>query len=223
MNFNTYADREILTLAVANEIATTLKTQLQSQEQASIALAGGTTPGPIFDELCAVEMDWSSVSVMASDERWVPQGHERSNAKLIRERLLVQNAAAANFIPFFREGHTPETAAEELCSVVKPYRPLTVALLGMGEDMHTASLFPGTSGLAEALHDAAPEVMVLRPDSQPEVRMSLSAPVLNGALAKHLVIFGEAKKDALERALTLSPQEAPISAVLHETQVHWAP
>lgn len=223
MNFNTYADRELLIISVADAIAAALKARLRNNKQASIALAGGTTPGPIFDELCAVDMDWANICVMASDERWVPQDHERSNAKLIRERLLTQYAASADFLPFFREGHTPEAAAQALSAIVKPHAPLTVALLGMGEDMHTASLFPGTAGLNEALNDTAPDVMVLRPDSQPEVRLSLSAPILNGALSKHLVIFGEAKKEALERALTLTPQEAPISAVLHETHVHWAP
>lgn len=223
MEFKEYADRELLVLAVADRIAGDLRQHLDHNDQAAIALAGGTTPGPIFDDLCAVDLDWDRVNVMASDERWVPTDHERSNAKLIRERLLVEKAAKANFLPFYREGLEPEAAAAVVSAEVDPTCPLAVALLGMGEDMHTASLFPGTAGLLDALSADAPALVVLRPDSQPEVRMSLSAQVLNGAINKHLVIFGEGKRAALDRALGLPPEEAPIQAVLSEASVHWAP
>lgn len=223
MNFNEYADREMLVLAVADRIASDLKSHLLHNETASIALAGGTTPGPIFDDLCAVDLDWGNITVMASDERWVPTDHERSNAKLISERLLVNKASAAQFLPFYREGLSPEDAAAEVGKTIHAHRPLTVVLLGMGEDMHTASLFPGSPELSGALAGNAPELAVMRPDSQPEVRISLTAPVLNGAMAKHLVIFGASKREALERAQTLPPDEAPINAVLQEAEVHWAP
>ena len=223
MEFKEYADRELLVLAVADRIASDLRQHLDHNDQAAIALAGGTTPGPIFDDLCAVDLAWDRVNVMASDERWVPTDHERSNAKLIRERLLVEHAAKAEFLPFFREGLTPEAAAEKVSAEVDATGPLAVALLGMGEDMHTASLFPGTAGLEAALSADAPALVVLRPDSQPEVRMSLSAQVLNGAINKHLVIFGEGKRAALDRAVSLPPEEAPINAVLSEATVHWAP
>lgn len=223
MELKEYADRELLVLAVADRIASDLKQHLDHNDSAAIALAGGTTPGPIFDDLCAVEMDWDRVRIMASDERWVPQDHDRSNAKLIRARLMVEQASRATFLPFYQDGQTPEEAAADLSERVDAEGPLAVALLGMGEDMHTASLFPGTDGVLEALASDAPALAVLRPDSQPEVRMSLTARVLNGAIKKHLVIFGEGKRAALERALTLPYEQAPIHAVLSEATVHWAP
>ena len=223
MEFKEYADRELLVLAVADRIASDLRTHLDHNEKAAIALAGGTTPGPIFDDLCAVDLDWDRVNVMASDERWVPTDHARSNAKLIGERLLVEKAEKANFLPFYREGLTAEAAAAQVAAEVDATCPLAVALLGMGEDMHTASLFPGTEGLIGALSADAPALAVLRPDSQPEVRMSLTSRVLNGAINKHLVIFGEGKRAALDRARSLPPEEAPIHAVLSEATVHWAP
>ena len=79
------------------------------------------------------------------------------------------------------------------------------------------------AGLSEALSHSASPLAVLRPDSQPEARVSLTAPILNGALCKHLVIFGEGKRKALERAVSLPPEEAPVQAVLSGAEVHWAP
>jgi len=223
MNFNEYPDREMLSISVANRIAGDLKNHLLRNGRAAIAVAGGTSPGPIFDDLCAAELDWQNVCVMASDERWVPEDSDRSNAKLIRNRLLTNRAAAAQFLPFYMADAEPDAAIEPLSDKIREQCSLAVALLGMGADMHTASLFPGVAGLSDALSPEAPEVAVMRPDSQPEARITLTAHVLDSAMAKHLVIFGDEKRAALDRALTLPPEEAPIQTVLSECQVHWAP
>ncbi|TNJ41567.1 6-phosphogluconolactonase [Phaeobacter sp. B1627] len=222
MIFNEYPDREMLAISVANRIAGDLKSHLLRNSRATIAVAGGTSPGPIFDDLCAAELDWANVCVMASDERWVPEDSDRSNARLIRNRLLTNRAGAAEFLPFYMAGLNPDDAVEPLCEKVSAQGNLTVALLGMGADMHTASLFPGAANLSAALSPDAPEVAVVRPDSQPEARITLTARVLDAAMAKHLVIFGEEKKEALDRALKLPPEDAPIQAVLSGCQVHWA-
>lgn len=223
MKFNEYADREMLAIEVANEIAGDLETHLLHHETASLAVAGGTTPAPIFDDLCAAKLDWDRVHVMATDERWVPLEDQRSNARMIRERLLTDRAAAARFLPFHVPARAPEEVLAEVEAQILPELPLSVLLLGMGEDMHTASLFPGVDGIEAALALNAPVLSVLRPDSQPEARVSLSAPVLDGALAKHLVIYGDAKRDALNKATSLPPEMAPIQAVLTEMTIHWAP
>ena len=99
--------------------------------------------------------------------------------------------------------------------------PISLLLLGMGADMHTASLFPGADGLAAMLADDAPLVVPVSVEGQ-EPRISFSGPALAGAMAKHLVIFGAEKRAALERARGLDPQEAPIAAVLDGLTVHWA-
>lgn len=223
MKFNEYADREMLAIEVANEIAGDLETHLLHHDTASLAVAGGTTPAPIFDDLCAAKLDWDRVHVMATDERWVPLEDQRSNARMIRERLLTDRAAAARFLPFHVPARAPEEVLAEVEAQILPELPLSVLLLGMGEDMHTASLFPGVDGIKAALASNAPVLSVLRPDSQPEARVSLSAPVLDGALAKHLVIYGDAKRDALNKATSLPPEMAPIQAVLTEMTIHWAP
>jgi 6-phosphogluconolactonase len=100
--------------------------------------------------------------------------------------------------------------------------PLTVVLLGMGADMHTASIFPGADLLEDALSPEAPPLLPMRAPGAPEPRMTLTAPVLNGALSKHLLIFGTEKREALERAVKLKPHEAPIAAILSDMDVHWA-
>lgn len=223
MKFNEYPDQDMLAIEVANEIAGDLKTYLLHHDTASFAVAGGTTPGLIFDDLCAADIDWSRVRVMATDERWVPADSARSNAAMIRARLLQDRAAAAQFLPFHVPERAPEDVLAELESLVVPQLPLSVLLLGMGEDMHTASLFPGADGIAAALAAEAPALAVMRPDSQPEARVSLTARVLDAAIAKHLVIFGDAKRKALEQAMALPPEDAPVQAVLSEVSVHWAP
>ncbi|AHD09637.1 6-phosphogluconolactonase [Phaeobacter gallaeciensis] len=223
MNIIEYADRDMLAIDVANQLAGDLKTHLLHHDSASFAVAGGTTPAPIFDDLCAADIDWARVRLMATDERWVPVDSDRSNARMIRERLLVNRAAAATFLPFHVPARAPEDVLAEVESQVQPELPLSVVLLGMGEDMHTASLFPGVDGLTEALAADAPVLAVMRPDSQPEPRVSLSARVLDAAIAKHLVIYGDAKREALEIAKSLPPEDAPIQAVLSEMTVHWAP
>lgn len=222
MNIQEYADRDMLAIDVANELAGDLEAALLHHDEVSLAVPGGTTPGPIFDGLCAADLEWDRVRVLPTDERCVPGDHERSNERLIRERLLTGRAAVASYIPLFAPGKAPEDILPEIESLIAPILPLSVLVLGMGEDMHTASLFPGMPGLDAALDSHAPALAVARTDVQPEARITLSAPVLDGALSKHLVIFGAAKRAALERAMTLPPEEAPIAAVLSGITVHWA-
>ncbi|WIY24848.1 6-phosphogluconolactonase [Parasedimentitalea psychrophila] len=223
MNIIEYADRDMLAIDVANQIAEDLNTHLLSHETASVAVAGGTTPAPIFDDLCAADLAWSRIRVMATDERWVDSNSDRSNARMIRERLLVNRAAAAKFVPFYVQNQDPEDAIGGIEASISSDLPISVLLLGMGEDMHTASLFPGVQGLRAALEPTAPALAILRPDSQPEARISLSARVLDAAISKHLVIYGAEKRKALQRALLLPAEEAPIGAVLTAMTVHWAP
>jgi 6-phosphogluconolactonase len=216
-----YADREMLAIDLANELAGDLKNCLLVHPFASFVVPGGTTPGPIFDNLCAADLDWDRVHVMLSDERWVPENHARSNAGLLRARLFVHRAAAAQFVPFHMPGETPQTAAPLLSERLVDDMPISLLLLGMGADMHTASLFPGADGLAAMMAEDAPLVVPVAVAGQ-EPRISFSAQALAGAMAKHLVIYGAEKRDALERARRLDPLEAPIAALLDGLTVHWA-
>lgn len=222
MNLIEYPDRDMLAINLANVLAGELKATLLSHDTASIAVPGGTTPGPVFDALCAAPLEWDKVMVVPTDERWVAPDDPRSNARLIREHLLVGRAAEARFLSLHGKGARPEDDLDRIAAQIEPALPLSVLLLGMGADCHVASLFPDAPGLAAALADDAPPLAAMAPADQPEARITLTAPVLDGALKKHLVILGPDKREALERAQSLSPQEAPVQAVLSEMNVHWA-
>jgi len=169
-----------------------------------------------------VDIDWANVAVFLNDERWVGEESPRSNTRLLRERLLRGKAAGAQLVPLYAQAATPEEKLEELAEGLRPHLPVSVLLLGMGADMHTASLFPGADRLAEGLAADAPVLLPMRAEAAGEPRITLTAPVLRGAMNIHILITGQEKRDALERALTLPPEQAPVRAVLDNATVHWA-
>jgi 6-phosphogluconolactonase len=222
MDLHIYPDREMMMLRVAQRIASELGETLRAEGRATLSVPGGTTPGPVFDTLSGVDLDWSRVAVVLNDERWVPEGHARSNTTLLRQRLLTGRAAVATYVPLYAPVPTPEDALDSLSDGVRLHLPISVLLLGMGADMHTASLFPGADHLAAALAPDAPPVMALRADAAGEPRITLTAPVLRSALRIHVLITGAEKRAALEQAARLPVEQAPIACVLGQAMVHWA-
>ncbi|MHA7886573.1 MULTISPECIES: 6-phosphogluconolactonase [Roseicyclus] len=222
MELIAYPDRELLMLGLADRLTGELAGALRVAERVSFSVPGGTTPGPVFDVLSEQALDWDRVSVVLNDERWVPEDSPRSNTALLKKRLLVSRASAATLIPLYAEAPAPEDRLAELSEGLEGHLPLSVLLLGMGADMHTASLFPGADNLAAALADDAPPLMAMRAEGAGEPRITLTAPVLKGALGTHVLITGAEKRAALERALTLPVEEAPVRAVLGGATVHWA-
>ncbi len=217
-----YPDRATAAAALAARMSVSLAEHLAGTEKATLAVPGGTTPGPIFDALCRADVPWERVTILLTDERWVPDDHPRSNAGLIRARLLQGPAARAGFAPFFRAGQSVTEAAALLSDELAPCFPLSLLVLGMGADMHTASLFPGADGLTVALDANAQAVCAIHTKSQPDPRITLSAPILDGAQEKHLIIFGADKRHAWEQSAQLPPETAPIAAVMSGGTVHWA-
>lgn len=222
MNLQEYPDTDMMALGLADTLASDLRQALEQKETVLFVVPGGTTPGPIFDTLSAVDLDWARVRVLLSDERWVPETHPRSNTRLVRDRLLTGRAANAGMLPLYVDGSTPHAALGHLMESIEPNLPIDACLLGMGADMHTASLFPGAPGLEAALGPDAPLLSVQIPEGEPEARVTLSAPALRDAGTLHVVITGQDKKTALERAQTLTPEKAPIAALLDRAEVHWA-
>lgn len=222
MELQTYPDRDALMRGLATQIVDDLTAQLARQGSATLAVPGGTTPGPVFDLLNTADLDWGRVTVMLSDERWVPETSERSNTRLLKQRLLINKTAEAKYVPLYMDSETPEPVLNDLSESVSRHLPLSVVLLGMGADMHTASLFPGADRLEEGLDRAAPAVLPMRAAGAPEPRITLTAPVLDGAGAKHVLITGPEKRAALEEAEPLTADQAPIKAVWRNLIVHWA-
>lgn len=221
LEFVEYPDREMLSLSLADKIAGQLSQHLRTSPTASLCLPGGTTPAPVYDTLSGIDLEWARVTVFLNDERWVDGDHPRSNSRLLRRHLLTNRAAGAQYIDLFTGDPTPEAAVEALAQAIRPQLPLTVLLLGMGTDMHTASLFPGTAEAEQGLASDAPLVMAVN-SIQDEPRVTLTAPALQKAIHSHLMITGADKRAALEMAQNLDPRDAPIRAFLGDITVHWA-
>ncbi|MEM0946669.1 MAG: 6-phosphogluconolactonase [Pseudomonadota bacterium] len=222
MNLIEYPDRDMLMIDLANRLAGELSEALLHHERATFAVPGGTTPGPIFDTLSGTDLHWDRIDVLLTDERWVPEESPRSNTALVRERLLTNRAAMAEFIPIYQETETPEQALDALSAGVQDRLPISVLLLGMGADGHIASLFPGADKLDEALDDHAPPLMAMRAPGAPEPRITLTAPVLSGAISTHILITGPEKRETLERAHHARQDEMPVRVIWSDVTVHWA-
>lgn len=221
MKFVEYADIPTMMAGIGSILRDELVAELDANGRATLAVPGGTTPGPIFDVLSQAGLDWASVSVMLTDERWVPETSDRSNTRLIKSRLLTDKAAAATYLPLFAEGGTAEEKLPALSEGIAPNLPLSVCLLGMGADMHTASIFPEADKLTEAL--TGEDILYpMRAPGAPEPRITVSAHVLRAAKIIHIVITGTEKRAALDKAMTLDPMDAPVAAVLANATVHWA-
>jgi len=217
-----YNNRDELVEKVASNISTDLTNALDSRESVTFAVPGGSTPGPILKKLSEINLDWKRVQVVLGDERWVPYSHERSNTRLIEETLLKNAASKAKFVHIYANFDTPEEGILHINKDIDACLPLSVALLGMGADMHTASLFPGSSNLKLALSTNAPNLVAVSAPGMSERRISLTARVLNSSQAKHLVFFGIEKKRVFDEALSLNPLSAPVLGVLDGALVHWA-
>lgn len=216
------AQAEALAIAVAGDV----NAALAATGAAAIAVPGGSTPKPFLAALAAAPVDWSAVTVMATDERWAPPTDDRSNERMIRSAM----GDDVRFLPFWTEGATPMEAAKALTGLIAPLTPLTSVVMGMGADMHCASLFPGGDGLAEAMAPACETlVLPMTAPGAPEPRVTLTLPALAGARRLRLLICGDDKRRALDRALTeRDPLIAPVAAVLRgagagAVEVHWAP
>lgn len=209
-------------LGLAGTIAAELSEVVMMSGKASLSVPGGTTPGPVFDLLSAVSLPWEKVAVFLNDERWVGEDNPRSNTALLKQRLLVDKAAGASLIPLYADVAVPEDALAALAAGIEAHLPISVLLLGMGSDMHTASLFPGADLLEQALAPDAPTLLPMRAEAAGEPRITLTAPVLAAAQNIHILITGAEKRQAIERAAGLTPLEAPVRVVLDNATIHWA-
>ena len=222
MNLVEYPSAAQMMHEVGIKLGDALRQALAQQPKVSFAVPGGTTPGPVFDTLSKINLDWSRVHVLLTDERWVPESNAQSNAALIRKRLLTGFAASADFTPYFMDETPIMTAAADLSSELSKLLPIDIMLLGMGADMHTASLFPASDGLEDALAKDAQMFLPVTVAGQDVQRFTLTGPALRTARSAHVLITGMEKREALNVAQTLPEAKAPIQTVLPRATVHWS-
>jgi len=230
IEFRVFENRPEASAAAAEMLANLIGAALaaSSTAEASLVVSGGSTPGPCFDLLSEEALDWSRVTVLPSDERWVPADDADSNERLIKSRLLRGPADQGKVLPFFRAGldasQAPRLIEKDLADLTQPF---SAVLLGMGEDGHFASLFPDFDGLQNALDPQGKTACALvKTTGSPHLRISLTLSALLNCMHTVLLIFGEAKRNVFETACT-GGSAYPIEALLHETRkpltVIWAP
>jgi 6-phosphogluconolactonase len=229
MNYFTFPNRQTLVNDLAEHLATALSTSIAEQGQASLVVSGGSTPVPLFARLAALEIPWQQVVITLADERWVEPSSPDSNEQLVRKHLLRDRAAAAVFLGLKNAAATAEEGVAACASRLQSIpRPFTAVILGMGNDGHTASLFPCAAQLAQAADMHCGNLCTaLRPQTAPHERMSLTLPALLDAREIILHITGLDKKAVLEKALAAGlPEAMPIRFILQQQEVpvavYWA-
>ena len=212
-----FANGEALAHGLADWTADHLRKAIAARGAALLIVSGGKSPARFFELLSNLELDWPRVSITLADERRVADDSPRSNARLVREKLLQNRAQAASFTPLadVRLPADRELAAASARIANLP-SPADVVVLGMGDDGHTASWFPGAQGLAEAIDPVARQLVApMVAADAPEPRLTLTGRVLLRARAIALEIEGEKKLATFATALEPGPEEAmPIRAVL---------
>lgn len=244
MKESIYGSREALVADFSQKIVAILSQGISQNDAASMLVSGGSTPLPLFKALSESDLDWSKVTISLADERWVEANDSASNEKLVRENLLQNKAAQASFISMKTSHADANDGLEELNTRYSTMSwPADILILGMGEDAHTASLFPCSQQIEEGL-STQKKLLAVTPTTAPHQRMSFSLNALVQSKNIFLHLTGDSKKSVLDKALsgvdvTLkesassneslysreSALEMPIRAVLQNAEVEllWAP
>lgn len=213
---NSLANRDELARALATAVSAALSRCITLNGKAVLAVSGGNTPGLFLAHLSTAEISWEMVTITLVDERQVDETSPRSNARLVKQGLLRNRAKDARLVAL----HKNTAAASKL--------DLDVVVLGMGEDGHTASFFPGGDNLAKALDPACDcALMTIDAPGAGESRLTFTLPRLLAADRLFLHIEGSKKLAVLEEALAGHDAMAmPIRAVLHSAKplrLYWCP
>ena len=210
-----FGEADALAQRLARDVAASLRQALAATERATLAVSGGTTPQKFFDALSRQKMDWSRVTITLVDERQADESSLRSNARLVKAALVQNEAAMARFVPLFEN---PSAAN---------LPDFDVVVLGMGNDGHTASFFPGGDTLEQCLSDAAPPLQAISAHGSGEPRLTFSLPKILAAKEIMLHIQGQDKWATLEKAQAGSDVlEMPVRAVLQAAkpvEIYWCP
>ena len=210
----------------AQAVAEQLRAAIAARGTATLVVSGGRSPVAFFQSLVKQALDWSRVVVSLADERWVPVEHAESNAGLLKRYLLQGPAAKARFIGLYSAAANLEAAAEQADQRLAELPDIDVLVLGMGDDGHTASLFPGSPNLAAALQvDGRRRIWPMLAPTVPHQRLTMSRALLASASFTVLAISGQSKLATLNAALAGDDLAAmPIRAFLQPTlNIYWCP
>lgn len=224
-----FADNPTLAKELAEAVADRIRTAISTRGEAAIAVSGGSTPGKFFAALGKMkDIEWSKVIVTLVDERWVDETSNRSNAMLVNEKMLQGPAAVARFFPLYSGGDEPTDAAVAKTNALMGGlpKPFAAVILGMGNDGHTASFFPGGDTLSTALSAEGPTLAIRAPGAG-EPRITFTLPRLLETDGLYLHIEGDEKAAVLDKALGDGPvEDMPIRAVLRSgapLAIYWSP
>ena len=207
-----------LDAALVSKVTELLMRAIKERGTASLVVSGGRTPVAFFQLLSQQVLDWSKVVVTLADERWVEADHSDSNEKLVRENLLINEAHTAKFIPLKNAAIDAVTGEIRAESDIEPIGQFTLVILGMGDDGHTASLFPDAETLALGLDmNSGRTAIAVTPPAAPHQRMSLTLPCLLNSQQIIIHISGAGKRDVLQTAQAGNDiAELPVRAILNQ-------
>lgn len=217
-NEHFFLEQKELIDTLSSKIIDNLQEAILKKGSASLLVSGGSTPKPLFEKLSSVDIPWEKVKIALCDERWIDKKHKDSNEKLVRDSLLVNFAKKAKFISMYQEYINIEDA-QDVCSDIyeKELFPFDVLILGMGNDGHTASLFPNNIKLKEALETTKGFCICMKPDTAPYERMSLTKTAILSATNIYLHFEGVEKQDVYKKVLEgASSNDMPVSAILNQ-------
>ena len=226
-----YDDADEMADAVAGDIAFIIESALDARGGAVIALAGGKTPLPVYAKLAQAKLDWKRVTIIPTDERIVPLGDPLSNITAIGKTFLPKGARV---IPIVSEAAKDYRAAGKAADarLADHHWPLDLCLLGVGEDGHTASIFPGPD-FEEAINGPRERrALGVMPDPMPAdapvARITLSRAAIVSAKALMIAVTGDKKRQVIEAAIKQGPSSNyPIGRVLADAElpvdIHWSP
>jgi 6-phosphogluconolactonase len=216
MAHHAFSSGEALARSLANDVTAALERRLAAQGVAGLVVSGGRTPTAFLRELASRELDWPKVFVTLADERCVAADDPASNLRLVREAFADAPASVAALVHI---DATDSMAASRWSDALAQIpRPFAAVILGMGDDGHFASLFPGMPGLAAALDlsNAANVVEGVAP-VEPRARLSLTLSTLLDTDLLALHIAGDSKLSTVLRASSPgSALEMPVRALLEQ-------
>lgn len=218
--YNSFTSRDQMVTQAAAQIAKAVTSAVSSKGQASLMLSGGSSPRPVYEALTQMNLPWDKVTIGLVDDRWIERGLAGSNETFLDETLFKGKAGAATFIGLKTSAANPVAGVKEaeakLSAVTQPF---DVCVMGMGLDGHTASWFPNSKGLEEAMDIHNPDTVIaidaagcpVAGDHPERITLTLSAVMASKQII--LMIPGAGKSDVFKNSADKSVYDAPVKAL----------